>query len=321
LSLANGAVHLQGGKVLVLDEVHKYPTWAREIKNLHDRYHDLKIVFMDSSVIDISRQEADLSRRALVYELRGMSYREYLASEYGLALPKFDLTVILSNTSALKGALPGDFRPLAYFKEYLKFGYYPFYKMDKPGYFQRLRQLARTIVEYDMAEIKGFDVRHAKKILRLLYIIAQQAPFKPNIQHLADKTGIHRNSVNNYLYFLEEARLVQLLGTSHISAVALKKPEKIYLDNTNLFFALSEVDPSVGSLRETFFQNQVSNDHTVNHSPHTDFIVDQSYSFEIGGKGKGRRQIQGLQQAWVVKDDLEFPAGEAIPLWIFGFLY
>lgn len=313
--------YLQGGKILVLDEVHKYPTWAKEIKNLYDRYEDLQIIFTGSSIIDIAKQEGDLSRRALMYELKGMSYREYLHFQHQLDLPVVTLKQLIDPSFNPIAHFPKDFKPLTWFKDYLQFGYYPFYKNDVLNYHQLLRQLVRTIVEYDMAELKGFDIRHAKKMLQLLYVISQQVPFKPNINSLAQKTGIHRNSINNYLYFLQEARLLFLLHQNGFSTAILQKPEKIFAENTNLLYALSEATPSEGTIRETFFNNQLQVNHKVQHSPETDFIIDGLYSFEIGGKNKSGKQIVNLNKAWVVKADLEYPAGSALPLWIFGFLY
>jgi len=242
----------QGGKILVLDEVHKYKDWAREVKNLYDRYDDLQIIFTGSSIIDIAKQEADLSRRALMYELKGMSYREYLYFQHQLTFPVIDLEQLLSVNFKWKDYFPNNFKPLIWFNEYLQFGYYPFYKNDRVNYHKLLRQLVRTIVEVDMAELQGFDIRHAKKMLQLIYVIAQQVPFKPNINSLAQKTGIHRNSINNYLLFLQEARLVFLLNYNGISTATLQKPEKIFMENTNLLYALSEQPPSEGTIRETF---------------------------------------------------------------------
>lgn len=311
----------QGGKVLVLDEVHKYPTWSREIKNLYDRYEDLQMVFTGSSVIDMSRQEGDLSRRALMYELRGMSYREYLNFTGAKSFPPIGLEELMSPGVDLRGYFPADFKPLARFSDYLRAGYYPFFSSDTTGYHLKLRQLIRTIVEYDMAELKGFDIRHAKKMLQLLYVIAQQVPFKPNINSLASKTNIHRNSINNYLYFLQEARLLYLLNKEGNSTVVLQKPEKVFLENTNLLFALSDEGPEMGTVRESFFNNQLQVQHTVSYSEISDFEIDGKWLFEIGGKNKARKQIAGTSNGYLVKDDLEFPTGNAFPLWAFGFLY
>ena len=310
----------RGGKILVLDEVHKYPGWAREIKNIYDRYADLRVVFTGSSIIDISRQEADLSRRALMYELSGLSYREYLALYHQQTLPVVTLPDILT-TESLHTRFPKDFKPLMYFKDYLVRGYYPFYQEYQQSYQDRIRQLVRAIVEYDMAELKGFDIRHAKKMLQLLYVIAQQVPFKPNINGLANKTKLHRTTIGNYLHFLHDARLLHLLFASGFGVSTLQKPEKVCLHNPNLLYALCEAPPEVGTVREVFFNNQLSALHEVGYSAQTDFVVDRRYHFEIGGRHKGRKQIENLADAWVVKDDLEYPVGQSLPLWVFGFLY
>lgn len=311
----------KGGRTLVLDEVHKYRGWAREIKNLYDRYDDLQIIFTGSSIIDISREEGDLSRRALIYELNGLSYREYLSFFHGINLPVLTLDQILDSTQNLRTFFPSDFKPLENFKEYLKVGYYPFSGVNKESYYLRLRQTVRVIVEFDMAEMKGFDIRNAKKILQLLYVIAQQVPFKPNISSLSEKTQIHRNSMVNYLHYLNEARLIDLLYPQGISVAVLQKPEKIFLNNTNLLYALSETEPEIGTVREVYFNSQLKVNHKVSYSPTVDFLVDQSVQFEIGGKNKSSKQIQNASNSWVVKDDLEFPVANHFPLWVFGFLY
>ncbi len=311
----------KGGKIMLLDEVHKYPEWAREIKNLYDRYSDLQIIFTGSSIIDISRQEADLSRRAMMYELQGLSYREFLKMCGYLDVEAIPMELILENQQDIRDIFPPDFRPLEHFDDYLSHGYYPFFSEDKAGYPLRLRQLVRQIVESDMAEIKGFDIRNAKKMLQLIYIIAQQVPFKPNIVNLSQKSRIHRNSILNYLYFLEEARLIRLLHPSGKSIASPQKPEKIFLNNSNLLYAIAETSPSIGTVQETFFLNQVSVLHRVNQPKNTDFEVNGKFLFEIGGAGKSSKQIKGSSNAFVVKDSLEYPAGNALPLWIFGFLY
>lgn len=313
--------YLQGGQILVLDEVHKYENWAREIKNLYDRYKDLKIIFTGSSIIDISKQEGDLSRRAMIYELHGLSYREYLKMNKIIDFDNIDLNTIIHNSNDLRTIFPVHFRPLEYFQDYLRYGYFPFSTEDKEGYAQRLRQLTRLIVETDMSEVKGFDIRNAKKMLQLIYIIAQQVPFKPNIIKLAEKSRIHRNSISNYLYFLEEARLISLLYPSGISIATLQKPEMVYLNNTNYMFAFASESPMTGSIRETFFYNQLWVKHKVRQPKTTDFEIDDQYIFEIGGKTKGRKQIKSMNEAYIVKDDLEYPAGKTLPLWLFGFLY
>lgn len=313
--------HKQGGKILVLDEVHKYKNWSTEIKNIYDVYAGIKIIFTGSSIIDISRQQADLSRRAIVYELPGLSYREFLSLKYNIELPVFSLDKILKDASALKKILPNSFRPLEHFNEFLQTGYYPFMMEDSETVHQKINQLIRTIVEYDMAELKDFDIRNAKKLLQLMYVIAQQVPFKPNLASLSDKTSIHRNSLNNYLHYLEQAKLISLLQPAGKSTAILQKPEKIYLNNTNLLFALAEQQVDTGNLRETFFLSQLNAVSKIAMPKQGDFFVDNKFIFEVGGKDKSKKQIAGLKNAWVVKNDLEFPLGNELPLWMFGFLY
>lgn len=312
---------LRGGKILVLDEVHKYPNWAQEIKNLYDRYSDLKIVFTGSSIIDITKSEGDLSRRAIIYELKGLSFREYLELKEDIKFSTLTLEEILDSNFNFDKTFPNYFKPYQYFQDYLKFGYYPFFLESQSTYYQRLKQLVRLVVEIDMAEIKGFDIRQAKKILQLLYIISQQVPFSPNLSELARKTTIHRNSLNDYLYYLEEARLLYLLQPKNYSVSSLQKPEKIYLNNPNLLYALSEEQPNSGTVREVFFYSQLAGIHTISQSKEADFLVDNKFTFEVGGKNKKSSQISGVGEAWLVKDDILRPTQNSIPIWMFGFLY
>jgi len=314
------AFYQNGAKILALDEVHKYPGWSREIKNLHDRYSDLQIIFSGSSIIDISKVEGDISRRAIIYELHGLSFREYLLFKKNLVLPLLSLEQIIFSTNDLRSFFPNDFKPISFFKEYLVTGYFPFSGKNEDLYFQKLRQMIRTIVEYDMAEIKGFDIRNGKKLLQLLYIVAQQVPFKPNLSSLASKTSIHRNSLSLYLQYLAEALLIELLYPEGISVSTLQKPEKIFINNTNYLFALAEKSPEIGSVREIFFQSQIKVNHQINDSKTVDFLVDKSFHFEIGGKNRSRKQLIS-EDHFLVKDDLEYPVGQNIPLWVFGFLY
>ncbi|MEA1785514.1 AAA family ATPase [Arenibacter sp. GZD96] len=310
----------RGGKYLFLDEVHKYENWSLHIKNLYDFYPELKIVFTGSSIIDISREEGDLSRRVLMYSLFGLSYREYLAFNDVYNFEPISLKDILSGDRKWSHMFPQDFRPLAHFEAYLEHGYYPFSMEDKEGYATRLQQLLRLIVEYDMAELKGFDIRNAKKMLQLLHVVASNVPFQPNLSAVAVKSGIHRNSVLLYLHFLEQAQLIKLLYPSGISLAGLQKPEKIYLDNTNLVFALAGSKPNAGNLRETFFISQVLVRHRVAYPKQGDFLVEDTHTFEVGGKDKSNKQIKDVHNAFVVADNVEFPVGK-LPLWLFGFLY
>ncbi|WP_417359563.1 ATP-binding protein [Galbibacter sp.] len=310
----------KGGEFLFLDEVHKYENWSIHIKNLYDFYPDLKIVFTGSSIIDISREEGDLSRRMLMYTLPGLSYREYLGFNDLHDFEPISLEEILSVDRKWTKMFPSEFKPLAHFQDYLQYGYYPFSMEDKQGYSTRLQQLVRLIVEYDMAELKGFDIRNAKKMLQLLNVVAANVPFQPNITNIATKSDIHRNSVVTYLHFLEQAQLIRLLYASGISLATLQKPEKVYLDNPNLAFAFSTADPNKGNLRETYFISQVAVWHKVSYPKQGDFLVDDMYTFEVGGKDKTNKQINDIKNAFVVSDDVEYPITK-LPLWLFGFLY
>ncbi len=310
-----------GGKTVVLDEVHKYKEWSRVIKNAYDFYPDLQLIFTGSSIIDISKQEGDLSRRVVMYELHGLSYREYLVLKHGISLNKVAFEDIISSSQNYIRQLPIDFRPLSYFKEYLEFGYYPFVLENKNSFHQKINQLVRTIVEYDMSEIEGFDIRNAKKMLQLITVIAQQVPLKPNISALSHKTGIHRNTLLNYLYYLEQAKLINLLNSNGNSVSILQKPDKIFINNTSLLFALSHDNANVGTIRETFFLSQFLNKKQLISLPiKGDFMV-QNYIFEIGGKNKTNKQIDGLPNSFLVKDDIESAQLNQLPLWLFGMMY
>jgi predicted AAA+ superfamily ATPase len=313
--------HRQGGKILVLDEVHKYKNWSAEIKNIYDFFPDLKIVFTGSSIINISKQQGDLSRRALIYELPGLSFREYLSLKNILTIPAFSIEELLSDPGQMKKHVPNDFRPMQHLDSYLRNGYYPFVLEDSESVHQKITQLIRTIIEYDMAELADFDIRNAKKMLQLIYVIAQQVPFKPNLTSLAEKTGIHRNTMNNYLNYLEQAKMINLLYPSGPSTATLQKPEKIFLNNTNLLYALVEEQVEMGALRETFFLSQVHPFYKVHLPRQGDFIINNKFTFEVGGKAKGLKQIKNIKNAWLVKDDIETPVAGVIPMWMFGMLY
>jgi len=311
-----------GGRKFFLDEVHKYPGWAREVKLIYDRHPGVHVVFTGSSVIDISKEEAELGRRAALYDMPGLSYREYLNLAYGQGLETVSLETILSESGGnFRSLFPSDFAPLKYFGEYLEFGYYPFFAEYRETFHLRLRQMVRFIVEHDMSEIKEFDLRNAKKMLQLIAIIAAQVPFKPNYSKLAEKTGLHRNSLASYMQYLERAQIVNLLYPKAFSTAALQKPEKIYFNNTNLMYALAESKPETGALRETFTYNQVAIGHSIRQGKIGDFLINDKWVFEVGGISKSRKQLTGRENEFLVIDNLEYPVTNRIPLWTLGFLY
>lgn len=311
----------RGGKAIYLDEVHKYPSWAREIKNLYDVYKDLKIIFTGSSVIDLLKQNVDLSRRAVLYELPGLSYREFLQYTGVINLDSVPLKNLLTHHMEIASDLTSGFRPLQFFENFLNTGYYPFFAENIRTYPLRVEQMIRLILEVDLQFLEGFDPHNSRKIHQLLYILSRNVPFKPNISKLSERIGIHRNTLTQYIHYLEKARLINSLSAAGKSISILQKPDKIYLENPNLYHILSDhVDK--GSLREAFFLNQSRNaGHTVSVPKNEDFVVDEQYIFEIGGRNKNTRQISGIENAYIAADEIETGVYNRIPLWLFGLLY
>jgi predicted AAA+ superfamily ATPase len=311
----------KGGRVLALDEVHKYPNWAMEVKNLYDFFPELQIIFTGSSIIDIAKEEGDLSRRALLYELSGLSYREYLAMKKIAFLPVISLEEQMKDPASVRSMLPDGFRPYEHFTDYLRYGYYPYGVEEPASLYQRINQVMRTIVEIDMAALPTFDIRNARKMFQLIEVVSREVPFKPNIRELAEKTGIHRNSMNAYLHYLEQAKIIALLHPAGSSTATLQKPEKIYLQNTTLLHALARGESMTGSVRETFVHAMLSASHTLTAPKKGDFLVDDKYTLEVGGSSKDGRQIRLLDNAWLVKDGLEYGSKGVLPLWAMGIVY
>ncbi len=311
----------QGGEYFFLDEVHKYADWSKEIKNLYDSFPNLKIVFTGSSMLEVYKGNADLSRRAIHYLLHGMSFREFLILEKKLDLPAVSLEYLLSNHIEISQEINERIKPLPLFEDYLKFGYYPYYKENKNLYQIKLLNVINVILEMDLPAVEKIELHSIRNIRKLLSIMAQMVPFTPNITDLSAKIGTSRNSLLSYLSILEKAQLLNLLSQDVSGLRGLSKPEKIYLHNTNLIHALDESKPDTGNLRETFFFNQLKVVASVMSSPKTDFCINNTFQFEIGGKNKGHEQITGLDKSYLALDNIESGFGNKIPLWLFGFLY
>lgn len=303
-----------GGKHLFIDEVHKYSDWSKELKMIYDYYPDLQIIFTGSSILDIYKGNADLSRRVLSFFLPGLSFREYLILAKGMRLPAYSLQQILE----LKVEMPNSERPLVLFKEYLAKGYYPFF--TEPGYDIRLRNVVQLTVENDIPAYSNLNMASTKKMRQLLYIIAQSVPFKPNFTKIGQMIDLHRNQVTDFIFYLEKAGIISQLRSTTGGIRQLGKVEKIYLDNTNLAYALSNSKPDIGNLRETFFMSQMKVNYDVLAAEKSDFQIGE-YTFEIGGQNKQQKQIQGITNAYIVKDDIEYGYQNIIPLWHFGFNY
>jgi uncharacterized protein len=310
-----------GGKYLFLDEVHKYDGWSQLLKNFYDNYPELKIVFTGSSLLEILNARADLSRRAVVFTMQGLSYREYLSIEHGLTFKKYNLEELLSQAGAISSEVNEKIRPLQYFHTYLKSGFYPFYKEIPDLYLQRLQEVINFILEVELPQHRKFDIAFVSKIKQLLVVIAESVPFTPNTTKLSEKIQINRTTLLTYLNYLEEAGLTKNLYKDTFGVSALQKPNKIYLDNTNLMYLLSYNNTNVGNIRETFFLNQVSYQNKVNYTDKGDFLINNKFTFEIGGKNKENKQINGVSDAYLVKDNIEYSHQNTLPLWMFGFLY
>ncbi len=313
--------HKNGGKALFLDEVHKYKGWSREIKNIYDSYPEMKVVFTGSSMLDIHRSGGDLSRRAIKYTLNGMSFREYLEYEYGIKRAVVTLEDLLTNHVAIATDLGKEFRPIAAFKEFIKYGYFPYYKEDKEGYYNRLSETINTVIEVDLPADIDIEYQTIIKIKKLFSIIAASVPFKPNISKLAEQVGTTRPSLLCYLEALNRAHTILILDKEAQGLKRLVKPEKIYLGNTNYAYAISGDGADIGNVRETFFYSMLNVTNKVGYSDKTDFIIDEKYSFEIGGKDKSQKQLAGLKNPFVAKDNIEIGMGNQVPLWMFGLLY
>ncbi|UNY97879.1 AAA family ATPase [Zhouia spongiae] len=310
-----------GGKYLFLDEVHKYPNWSQELKNIYDDFPELKIVFTGSSLLEILNARADLSRRAIVYNLQGLSFREYLVLETGVEFKPLTLPYILQNHDSISEAVLEKIRPLAYFQSYLKSGYYPYHFEGKESYYLRLREVVNLMLEIELPLLRGVDINYVPKIKQLLYIVSQSVPFIPNVSKLSIKINIQRTTLLGYMHYLEEVKLTNNLFKQANGISKLQKPSKIYLENTNLNYLLAQDKVDIGSLRETFFVNQLVYNHQLEYADKGDFVVDGIYTFEIGGKNKTNQQIKGMTNAFIAADEIEYGFHNKIPLWMFGFLY
>jgi predicted AAA+ superfamily ATPase len=304
-----------------LDEVHKYPNWSQELKNAYDDYPDLKIVFTGSSLLEILNARADLSRRAVMYRMQGLSFREYLNMTLTAGFRTFRLEEILSEQRNISSEILKNIKPLQHFNTYLERGYYPFSFEMKELYYSQLEEVIDLILEIELPLLRGVDISYIPKLKQLLLIIAESAPFVPNVSKLSERIGINRSTLVSYLYFLQETNLTKHLYKNSSGISKLQKPDKIFLENTNLAFLLAENNANKGNLRETFFFNQMSYSHNTEYAENGDFFVNKKYNFEIGGKNKTDRQIQNMENAFVVADDIEYGYNNKIPLWMFGFLY
>lgn len=311
----------RGGELLVLDEVHKYPEWSRTIKTIYDRYSNLRMIVTCSSALQLGKGDADLSRRSIILHLNELSLREYIEIKYGVSFPVFSLNEILTKHDEISSVVVSKIKPLQIFDQYLKFGSYPFFSEGEEFYHQRLSNVVNLVLETDLPAIDNITFGTVIKLRKLLSVLAEIVPFTPNISELSNKIGVTREQLYRFLFLLEKAEIIYLLRKQATGMSIMAKPEKIYLHNPNLSEALTHSKTNTGSLRETFFINQLSALYEVNYSSQGDFLINNQYTFEVGGINKTKKQIKDLKNSYLVKDGIEHGAGDTIPLWLFGFLY
>jgi uncharacterized protein len=309
-----------GYRLFLLDEVHRYLWWSKDLKQLYDDYEDIQLVATGSSILDISKGNADLSRRAAVYYLRGLSFREYLNFQKNIDLSVLTLNEILTNHHLIAPDLLDSFRYPADFHNYLKFGYFPFFLEAKNTYFQKLQETINLVIDTDIAPYEELQHSTTRTMKKLLFVLSESVPFTPNINKLSEKLGIPRNTILRLLDYMDNAHILHLLKISTKGISYLQKPEKIYLHNTNFIYLFSPTQANIGNIRETFFFNQLSAVHPVTAPKFGDFMIDDAIVFEVGGANKTHDQIRGIPNAYLALD-IEGGNNNRIPLWLFGMLY
>lgn len=313
-------LYTHGVHNIFLDEVHKYPNWSALLKNFYDNYPDLNIVYTGSAMLAIDNSKVDLSRRQSLYTLKGLSFREYLEYEFGVKHEIIKFQDLLENHTTQAMRITSQCKILKQFEDYLKHGYYPYYKEVGEDYYQRVEEVINLVIESDMPVVADVTFSTIQKIKKLLMVITQNVPLEPNIAKLTAQLETTRDQCLKMLYLLNKADLLYLLTDKLKDYKHLNNPKKIYLNNTNLMYALS-ANVSEGNLRETFFANQLTSIGSVVMPRQGDFFIDDKYIFEVGGSSKTFAQIADLPNSYLAIDDIEIGNGNRIPLWMFGFLY
>ena len=314
--------YLAGGKHLFLDEVHKYDNWSREIKEVYDFYPSMRVVLSGSSLLSLVEGDADLSRRCVNHDIQGLSFREFLHFYKGIEMPVYTLEQVLEEPSRLISEMNEAGRPVALFHEYLKYGYYPYYLENETDYYLTIQQVVSRIIDDELPRICKVDLGNTRKLKALLTTIAGSVPFQVDISKLSIISGIKRDTVVAYLGHLDKARLIHLLYSDLTSVKRMQKPDKIYIDNTNLLYAWANKPIESGTARETFVVNQLGANHIVEYRKKNGYIlVDGRYVFEVGGENKDYKQIAGIKDAYILSDNLETAIGHKLPIWSVGFGY
>jgi len=310
----------EGGKLLIFDEIHKYQNFEQELKNIYDML-DLKVIFSGSSALKIDHSKGDLSRRVMMYEMQGLSFREFLEIKNGIKLPILTLENIIDDHINIAHELLIEFNLYQEWKNYLRYGYYPFYFENQEDYLIKLTHTVNTVIEIDIPSIFPMEYTNITLLKKLVTLVCQSNPYKPNIKTLLEKMNMKSDyqRLYKYLYYLHKAKIITLVGAKTRGDSIFTKPEKIYLNNPNLHYAYCE-NPEIGTIREVFFRAMLFK-HILVVPDKGDFLVNEKYTFEIGGKNKTKKQIKGIENSFVALDDIEIGGERKIPLWLFGFLY
>ena len=308
-----------GYRSFFMDEVHRYQFWSKDLKQLYDDFEDINLIATGSSILEVAKGQADLSRRAIVYHIQGLTFREYLQFEKKLELNPIDLETILEQHHEITADLLEQFSFERDFSNYLKIGYFPFYKENKSVYYQKLSETMNLVIDIDIAPFEELNYSTVRTMKKLLFVISQSVPFTPNITKLSEQLGAPRNTILRLLDLLDQAKIIKLLRAENEKLSYLQKPEKIFFENTNFVYLFAEGKANVGSVRETFFFNQLIQKHRVTASKFGDFMVDEKYTFEVGGPNKNFQQIKGVPNSYLAID-VKNSVGNKVPLWLFGML-
>jgi len=308
-----------GGEVLAIDEIHKYKNFERELKEMYD-FLDLKIIFSGSSALQLEHKKADLSRRAVLYRVHGLSFREFLELKLDKRFSTYTLDEITHNHIDIAYGVTEEIKPFEYFKEYLRHGYFPYYFENPNSYGQKLEETVNSVIESDLPIIFNIEPQNIQKLKQLISLLCSSNPYELNLTNLSKKIGINRTTLYQYIYYLNMGNLLYSLKANSKGDTIFTKPSKLYLDNPNLshYYCQNSV---IGTVREQFFVNMLRIDHQLRYPTKGDFLIDEIYTFEVGGKNKDFKQIANVQNSFVVADDIEIGFGNKIPLWLFGFLY
>ncbi len=311
--------YARGGELLVIDEIHKYADFERELKSIRDTF-ELKVIFTGSSALRLEHAKADLSRRAKIHRIGGLSFREFCELESGKELRPYTLDELLHHHTDIAYELTQKIRPYEFFGPYLKYGVYPFYLENRDSCHDKLNEIMNVVIETDLTQIFNINPENIGKLKKTVAMLSRTKPYELNMSEFTRKVGIHHQTFGQYLEYLFAGSIITKLYAMSRGDKALSKPDKLYLNNTNLAYALAQ-NVEIGTIREIFALHQLSQKHTLHYPAKGDFLIDETYTLEVGGESKSFKQIKETPHAYLAIDGITVGSGNRIPLWLFGFLY